>query len=125
MVDTPEFPEDRVEKKSDMWQNIVIVLLLFLGVYFVVTIKNSNNTYKDEISSLERTIDTLESEMSGMVHRDSILYYISAQGKLEDVIAELNSEVDSLKDIEHEDDIYFDNLSTDSNIVVLSGYLSE
>ncbi|MDA3822806.1 MAG: hypothetical protein PF450_09395 [Bacteroidales bacterium] len=93
-------------------------------MFFVVTVKNSNNTYKDEISSLEQRRDSLETRLENSVSKDSILYYLEQQGRLGDLIATLNEELDSLKDIQNED-IDFAYLSIDSNIVILTDYLSE
>lgn len=112
-------------KKTDISQIVMIVLLVLLGAYFVVNIQDSKSSYREEITSLEQTRDALEEKLENSVDKDSILYYLEEQGKLESVVSELNKIVDSLKYMNDEEYVDFNQLSIDSNIVILTRYLSE
>ena len=114
------------KKQSNAFRNIVIVLLTFLSVYFIVSIKSNTNTYREEINLLELKIDSLNQVLSSRVPRDSIIYYLSEQEISNNQISSLNRDIENLKKRYNERKVIdFSTLSTDSNIVILARFISE
>ena len=61
-------------KKVDISQIVMIVLLVLLGAYFVINVQDSRSSYKEEITSLERSRDSLQTRLDNSVDKDSIIY---------------------------------------------------
>lgn len=113
------------KKQSNAFRNIVIVLLTFLSVYFIVSIKSNTNTYREEINLLELKIDSLNQVLSTRVPKDSIMYYLSEQETSNQQIQILNKSIENLKKRYNERKITdFSTLSNDSNIAILTRFLS-
>lgn len=112
------------QSKSSFSQTIVIILLIGLSLYFVISIKNGNYSHKEEIKLLEQEKTALQKELENRVDKDSILYYLTEQKKLEEIINGLQVDIDFLEKIKYED-IDFTKLSIDSNLVLFTKYISE
>ena len=113
-------------KQKNTWKIIGISVFVFLAVYFVVSIRGNINTYKHEIKSLQTTRDSLVRVIDKRVSQDSVQDLLTTQEGLNVQIESLENTIDSLKkkyDEKNWTDVY--SLTTDSNIVILSKFLSE
>lgn len=120
------FKREKIKENSGSYKNIVIVLLLILGTYFVVSMSNSRSSYRDEISRLEGEIETLEYKLSSSISKDSITYYLTQQEGYNQIIESLNTDIANLKKRYDEKKIIdVDTLSIDDNIKLLSRFLSK
>lgn len=113
------------KKKSNLIQKVFIGLFAFLAIYFVISVKNSNTSYKEEIKELNKEKSKLVEKLGDSVYKDSILFYLTEQGDLNLVISGLNKKIDSLNNIEYEEGIDFSYLSIDSNVVIFARKFSE
>ena len=115
-----------MSNKKNTWKIIGISVFVFLAVYFVISIRGNINTYKHEIKSLQTARDSLVRVIDKRVSQDSVRDLLTTQERLNRQIESLENTIDSLKkkyDEKNWTDVY--SLSTDSNIVILSKFLSE
>lgn len=128
-IGTSTSPDNRVEVKpkkgGKIYQNIFFGLFVFLAIFFVVSIKNSNTSYRGEIKDLNKEKVELLKKLDGSVDKDSIIYYITEQGNLNTIIWQLNLEIDSLNSIVYEENIDFNFLGVDSNIAFFTRKYNE
>lgn len=109
-----------LDKKDNTFKHIVIGLLTFLSVYFAISLYNNRNTYSEEIKSLQQEKEVLEKQLKNRVEIDSILSICNELDSLQELL------VDKFKEMENEKvNIDLHTISIDSNIVILSKYLSE
>ena len=120
------FKKKNKEESGDLYKNIIIILLLLLSGYFIVSISNNRNSYKEEISALEHIKDSLEQRLNNSIPKDSLLFYLNEQEVYSDIINTLNDDIENLKKRYEEKDIMdVHSLFIDDNIKLLSKFLSE
>ena len=116
--------ETTPKKSSNTFKTIGISFVTLIILFVVYSLGSNNISYKKEIKLLKNDINTLNEKLSNSVDRDSIMNLVLDADSLNKVIMELNHKMTN-QNQKNEKNNHFNNLPIDSNIVILSEYLSQ
>lgn len=111
------------KKSFSTFKTIGISFVTLIILFVVYSLGSNNISYKKEIKLLKNDINTLNEKLANSVDRDSIMSLVLDADSLNKVIMELNYKMTN-QNQKNEKSNYFNNLPIDSNIVILSKYLS-
>lgn len=111
------------KNSSSTFKTIGISFVTLIILFVVYSLGSNNISYKKEIKLLKNDINTLNEKLANSVDRDSIMNLVLDADSLNKVIMELNHKMTN-QNQKNEKSNYFNNLPIDSNIVILSKYLS-
>lgn len=112
------------KNSSSTFKTIGISFVTLIILFVVYSLGSNNISYKKEIKLLKNDINTLNEKLANSVDRDSIMNLVLDADSLNKVIMELNHKMKN-QNKKNEKSNYFNNLPIDSNIVILSKYLSK
>ena len=112
-----------LKNSSNTFKTIGISFVVLIILFVVYSLGSNNISYKKEIKLLKNNINTLNEKLANSVDRDSIMNLVLDTDSLNKVIMELNHKMTN-QNQKNEKSSYFNNLPIDSNIVILSKYLS-
>lgn len=111
-------------KSSSTFKTIGISFVTLIILFVVYSLGSNNISYRKEIKLLKNDINTLNEKLANSVDRDSIMNLVLDADSLNKVIMELNHKMTN-QNQKNEKSSYFNNLPIDSNVVILSRYLSK
>ena len=112
------------KNSSNTFKTIGISFVTLIILFVVYSLGSNNISYKKEIKLLKNDINTLNEKLANSVDRDSIMSLVLDADSLNKIIMELNHKMTN-QNQKNEKNNHFNNLPIDSNIVILSKYLSE
>ena len=112
------------KNSSNTFKTIGISFVTLIILFVVYSLGSNNISYKKEIKLLKNDINTLNEKLANSIDRDSIMSLVLDADSLNKVIMELNHKMTN-QNQKNEKNNHFNNLSIDSNIVILSEYLSQ
>ena len=113
-----------LNKSSNTFKTIGISFVTLIILFVVYSLGSNNVSYKKEIKLLKNDISTLNEKLANSVDRDSIMSLVLDADSLNKVIMELNHEMTN-QNQKNEKNNHFNNFPIDSNIIILSEYLSQ
>lgn len=112
------------KNSSNTFKTIGISFVTLIILFVVYSLGSNNISYKKEIKLLKNDINTLNEKLANSIDRDSIMSLVLDADSLNKVIMELNHKMTN-QNQKNEKNNHFNNLPIDSNIVILSEYLSQ
>ena len=112
------------KNSSNTFKTIGISFVVSIILFVVYSLGSNNISYKKEIKLLKSNINTLNEKLSNSVDRDSIMNLVLDTDSLNKIIMDLNNKMTN-QNKKNEKSNRFNNLPIDSNIVILSKYLSK
>ena len=111
-------------KNTNTFKTIGISFVTLIILFVVYSLGSNNISYKKEIKLLKNDINMLNEKLANSIDRDSIMSLVLDADSLNKVIMELNHKMTN-QNQKNEKNNHFNNLPIDSNIVILSEYLSQ
>ena len=112
------------KKSNNVFKTVGISFVTLIILFIVYSLGSNNVSYKKEIKLLKNDINTLNEKLANSVDRDSIMSLVLDADSLNKIIMELNHKMTN-QNQKNEKNNHFNNLPIDSNIVILSEYLSQ
>jgi hypothetical protein len=116
--------ETTSKNSNSIFKTIGISFVVLIILFVVYSLGSNNISYKKEIKLLKTDINTLQEKLNNSVDRDSIMNLVLDTDSLNQIIMDLNKKMTN-QNKKNEKTNRFINLPIDSNVVILSRYLSE
>ncbi len=116
--------ETTPKNSSNTFKTIGISFVVLIILFVVYSLGANNISYRKEIKALKTDINTLQAKLSTSVDRDSIMNLVLDVDSLNRMIMDLNNKMTN-QNKKNEKSNRFINLPIDSNVVILSTFLSE